>query len=113
MLFLPTFSCSTNILRRNLHFFGKSLRRGCVTLRNIGENIAFAGVKNAFRRSEVNDNAMTSNDVNIANCQKRKGGLQTKEPYNKQISSWKVSANGIFALGNQEFTHSFASLTRS
>ena len=38
-------------------------------MRNIGENIAFAGVRNAFRRSEVNDNAMTSDNVNIANCQ--------------------------------------------
>ena len=83
------------------------------SLRNIGENTAFAGVKNAFRRSEVNDNTMTSNNVNIANCQKRKRGLQSKESYNKQISSWKVFADGIFALVNQEFTHSFASLTRS
>ena len=84
----------------------------CMVIRDvIGENIAFAGVKNAFRRSEVNDNAMTSsNNVNIATCQKRKRGLQTKQSYNKQISSWKVSANGIFALVYQEFAHSFASL---
>ena len=67
----------------------------------------FAGVKNKFRRSEVNDNAMTSNNVDISNCQKRKCGLQTKESYNKQISSWKVSANVNQEFVNQEFTQMF------
>ena len=53
------------------------------SLRNIGENNTFATVKNAFRRSEMNDNAMQCPPKH-KHCQQRRaevGGMHKEADY--------------------------------